>query len=113
MRVLIVDDNAAMRRLIATVLEGVAEVAGECADGADAAAAYEVLRPDCVLMDIRMAKVDGIEATRGIKRLHPEARIVVVSEHDDTRLRDAARAAGAAGYVSKDDLVSLRRLLGS
>jgi len=113
MRVLIVDDNASMRQLLHTVLEGIAEIAGECDDGAGAEAAFEVVRPDCVLMDIRMSVVDGLEATRRLTAKHPDARVIIVTEYDDARARDAAAAAGAAGCVNKDDLVSLRRVLGA
>ena len=111
MRVLIVDDNAAFRRLIERVLDGVAEVAGECENGSRAVAAYDALRPDCVLMDVRMDGIDGIEATRRICATHPEAHIVIVTDYEDAELRKAARLAGARAYVAKDDLLSLRAML--
>ena len=93
MRVLIVDDNAAFRRLIERVLDGVAEVAGECENGSRAVAAYDALRPDCVLMDVRMDGIDGIEATRRICATHPAAHIVIVTDYEDAELRKS-RAAG-------------------
>lgn len=113
MRVLIVDDNPSMRRLIRSVIDGVADVVGECADGAEAPAAYAALRPDCVLMDIRMAGTDGVVATRQIATAWPTARICIVTDYEDADLRAAAHRAGACAYVLKDDLLSLRQLLRS
>ena len=68
-------------------------------------------RPDIVLMDVKMAGMDGLAATRQIRQAFPEARIVMVSQWDDRALRDAARAAGAEAYVGKSDLLPLRRIL--
>lgn len=109
-RVLIVDDSRPMRELIKMMLAGVAEVVGECADGADALAGYEATRPDWVLMDWEM-KTDGLTATRRIIKAHPQARILIVTQHDDDNLRDAAIEAGARGFVLKDDLLALGSFL--
>lgn len=111
MRLLIVDDHAAMRHLLKRVVNGLFNVVVECEDGADALAAYDRHRPDWVLMDIEMKKRDGITATRDIKQLFPDARIVIVSKHDDEKLRAAAHSAGACGYVLKDDLIAVRALV--
>ena len=109
-KVLIVDDSRPMRELIKMTLAGVAEVVGECADGADAFGCYEANRPDWVLMDWEM-KTDGLTATRRIIKAHPEARILIVTQHDDAGLRDAAIEAGARGFVLKDDLLALGSFL--
>jgi len=109
-RVLIVDDSRPMRELIKMTLAGVAEVVGECADGADALAGYEETRPDWVLMDWEM-RTDGLTATRRIVKAHPEARILIVTQHDDEELREAAIEAGARGFVLKDDLLALSSFL--
>jgi two-component system response regulator DegU len=109
-RVLIVDDSRQMRELIKMTLKGVAEVAGECADGADALNCYEEHRPDWVLMDWEM-RTDGLTATRRIIKAHPQARILIVTNYDDDELRTAAIEAGARGFVLKDDLLALGALL--
>jgi CheY-like chemotaxis protein len=111
LNLLIVDDNAAIRRMIAAIVLPLAGKIWECADGAEAVSAYQEQRPDVVLMDIRMSGMDGIEATRRIKAADPAARIIVVTDYDDEDLRRAAMREGACGYALKDDLPSLVRLL--
>ena len=111
MTILIVDDNPEMRRLLRALLEGLAEAIYECADGAEALASYEAHRPDWVLMDIRMRKLDGIEATRRIRDVWPGARIMIVTDYDDTHLREAAQLAGASKYVTKENLIHVRSIL--
>lgn len=108
---LIVDDNQQMRRLIRSVVGDMAQAIAECTDGALALAAYAEQRPDWVLMDIRMHEMDGITATRGIKASYPEAHVCIVTDHDDSELRQAAREAGAEGYVVKENLLMLRQVL--
>ena len=83
----------------------------ECADGAQALAAYEKSRPDWVLMDIQMPVMGGLEATRRIKALDPLAQILIVTEFPDAELRTEARQAGACGYVLKDDLGQLGQMI--
>src|SRR5690349_4391718 len=104
MRLLIVDDHAAMRRLLSRVVNDLFSAIVECGDGADALAAYEWHRPDWVFMDIEMQLKDGITATREIMHAFPEAKVLIISRHDDEQLRTAARTAGACGYILKDNL---------
>lgn len=111
MTVLIVEDNPEMRRLLKSFVRPLAEAAYECGDGAEAEARYAELQPDWVLMDIEMPRVDGIAATRRIKAAFPAARILIVTNYDEADLRSAALAAGACGYVLKENLQELRRLL--
>lgn len=111
MKLLIVEDNTEMRRLIKTLVGKMAEAIYECGDGREAVAGYAAHRPDFVLMDIEMGGTDGIRATREIVNSFPEARIIIVTNHDDDNYREAARAAGACGYVVKQNLHELRRLL--
>jgi DNA-binding NarL/FixJ family response regulator len=111
LRFLIVDDNPAVRRLIANVVLPFAGEICECADGADALSAYQAQHPDLVLMDIRMNSLDGIQATKQIKATDPAARIVIVTDYDDEALRQVAMRSGACGYALKDNLLDLVRLL--
>ncbi len=111
MKFLIVDDNAAVRRLIRSIVLPLAGDICECTGGADALSAYLAQRPDVVLMDIRMKDVDGVQATKQIRAADPKARILIVTGYDDTELRQASMRAGACGYVLKDNLLELVRLL--
>jgi CheY-like chemotaxis protein len=111
LKILIVDDNAAVRALIRRIVLPFADEIWECTDGADGLAAYHAQRPDVVLMDIRMKCMDGIEATKRIRAVHPTATIVMLSDYDDDALRDTALSAGACGYTLKDNLLNLVRLL--
>ncbi|MEW6125895.1 MAG: response regulator transcription factor [Acidobacteriota bacterium] len=110
MMLLIVEDNANMRRVIRSIVKDLAEIR-ECEDGARALAAYRQHQPDWVLMDIKMAAVGGIQATREIKAAFPEARIIMVTNYDDAELREAARLAGASRYVLKENLLEIRDIL--
>jgi DNA-binding NarL/FixJ family response regulator len=111
MTVLIVDDSPQFRELIRTVLAGVVDEVNQCADGDEAVAAYGAQRPDWVLMDLQMAGVGGLEATRRILAADRTARVLIVTQYDDAHWRAAAIAAGACGYVLKDNLLDVRRLL--
>lgn len=100
-----------MRALIRSMVENVASIVYECDDGRSALDAYPRLHPDWVLMDIEMSGMDGIEATRAIRALDSEARVVIVTGHDDERYRSAAEQAGAVGFVAKENMLSLATLL--
>jgi CheY-like chemotaxis protein len=112
MKLLIVEDNANMRRLITGMVCDLADAINECCDGAEALANYVEHRPDWVLMDIKMKRLDGIAATRQIIAAFPEAQIVMVTDYGDAKSRAAAAAAGACAYVVKENLFALRAILG-
>lgn len=113
MKLLIVDDNAAIRHLIKSFVLPFASEIRECADGADALSAYQEQRPDLVLMDIRMNQVDGIQATKQIKTADQAAKIIMLTDYDDDELRQAAMRAGACAYALKANLLDLVRLIDS
>jgi DNA-binding NarL/FixJ family response regulator len=102
--VLIADDQALVRVGLRKILENEPEttVVGEAVDGEDAVKAAGRLRPDVVLMDIRMPVLDGIEATRRIVRAQPDTRVLILTTFGlDTYVYDALRA-GASGFMLKD-----------
>jgi DNA-binding NarL/FixJ family response regulator len=103
-RVLIADDHPVYRDGLARLLAdlGGFEVAGLAADGAEAVRLADELAPDVIVMDLRMPRLDGIEATRRITTASPHIGIVVLSMFDDEELVFAAVRAGARGYLLKD-----------
>ncbi|MGW1379042.1 response regulator [Streptomyces sp. NPDC002446] len=103
-RVLLVDDHQVVRRGLRTFLEvqGDIEVVGEAADGTEGLAAAERLRPDVILMDVKMPGMDGIEALRKLREADNPARVLVVTSFTEQRTVVPALRAGAAGYVYKD-----------
>jgi CheY-like chemotaxis protein len=111
MKLLIVEDNAGVRRVIRSLVSSVAGEICECADAAEALALYNLQRPDFVLMDIQMEGMDGITSTRQIKATDPTARVIIVTDYDQPDLREAAAQAGACGYVLKENLLELVRRL--
>ena len=108
---MIVDDHAEMRTLIRSLLSGVAQEFVECADGAEAVATFPAEHPDWTLMDVVMPGLDGLVATRQIKAQFPEARILVITQHQSLKLRDSARAAGATAFLGKDELTQVETIL--
>ncbi len=114
MKILIVEDNVEMRRLLRSIVADLADSITECSDGDEAVAAYQAghfTAADRVLMDLHMPHVNGFEATRQLCAVCPEAHIIIVTQDDNARSRHAAQAAGACGYVLKDNLLELRQRL--
>ena len=107
MLIQIVDDSPNMRETIKSVLGGLNADFIESSDGDDAVREYTLHKPDLVIMDIRMERMDGIAATRAIRRTSPDARVVIMTQYDNDDLRGEALQAGAAGYFLKDDLSKL------
>ncbi|MBY8873389.1 response regulator transcription factor [Micromonospora sp. PLK6-60] len=103
-RVLVVDDQALVRAGVGLLLRtaGGFEVVGEAGDGHEAVRLTERLRPDIVLMDLRMPRMDGIEATRRILARQPGVRVVVLTTFADDADIYGALGAGAIGYLVKD-----------
>ena len=103
-RVLLADDQRVVREGLATLLgllDGV-EVAATAGDGEEVLALAASLRPDVVLMDLRMPRCDGVEATRRLRELDPNIKVLMLTTYaDDRSVIDALRA-GARGYLTKD-----------
>jgi len=101
-RVLVVDDSMLMRRMICETLEDAGwEIVAEGNDGAEAVRLYEETRPDAVTMDIVMPGTDGITGLSGILALDPDARVVVVSALNQTKLISQAIRTGAQDFIAK------------
>jgi DNA-binding NarL/FixJ family response regulator len=103
-RVIIAEDHAVVREGTRQLLEREPdlEVVGEAADGAEAVALVERLRPDVAIMDISMPVMTGIEATQRIKASHPNTAVLILTAYDDDQYVFALLEAGAAGYLLKD-----------
>ncbi len=103
-RVLAADDQRVVREGLAMLLGLLpdVEVVGTAADGEEALALADELRPDVILMDLRMPRVDGVEATRRLRARHPEIKVVVLTTYADDRSVIEALRAGALGYLTKD-----------
>ena len=115
-RVLLVDDQPAVRQglRIRLALEPDVEVVGEAGDGGGAISLAQSLRPDVILMDVRMPGMDGISTARALRAVAPESAVVILSLYDDGRTRARAEEAGAAAFVAKHQveetlLASIRR----
>jgi signal transduction histidine kinase len=102
-RVMFVDDHKVMRQGLIRLIAGQPDIhnAGEAANGREAVELARELKPDAIVMDIAMPEMDGIEATRRIKKELPEVRVVGLSMFDDDKMIKAMRAAGACTCVSK------------
>ncbi|MFE6052391.1 response regulator [Kitasatospora sp. NPDC056446] len=103
-RVLVADDQTVVREgivMLLGLLPGI-EVVGAAGDGEEAVALVERYHPDVVLMDLRMPRCDGVEATRRIRAAHPEVEVVVLTTYADDDSLFPALQAGARGYLTKD-----------
>ena len=103
-RVLLVDDHALVRNGLSSVLRYHTElqVVGEAADGHEAVSLAAALKPDVVVMDVNMPRMDGVEASKRIKREFPSMVVIGLSMHDGGEHESAMRESGAAAYLTKD-----------
>ncbi|WP_035799808.1 response regulator transcription factor [Kitasatospora mediocidica] len=103
-RILIADDEALLRMAFSTVLEAQPDMApvGEAADGTQAVRLARQLRPDVVLMDVRMPGTDGIEATRQVVEVSPQSRVLILTTFDLDEYAFAGLTAGASGFLLKN-----------
>jgi DNA-binding NarL/FixJ family response regulator len=117
-RVLIVDDHEIFRRGLRALLEPSPEweICAEAVDGMDAVEQCRSLKPDVVVLDVSMPRLNVLEAARLIRKENPEARIVIITQHDSAQIRAAAMDAGAQAFVTKsavgsDLVLELRSLI--
>ncbi|HSM47333.1 MAG TPA: response regulator transcription factor [Draconibacterium sp.] len=103
-KVLLVDDHQLFREGIATLLSSAEniEVIAQAEDGTDALEKVKYCKPDVVLLDIAMPRMNGIEATKKIKSLYPEVKIITLSMHSDKQYVKGVLEAGADGYLLKN-----------
>lgn len=103
-KVLLVEDHALTRMGLKTALKRTTDifVIGEAANGEEALASAESLKPDVILMDVGMPVMDGIQATQKIRDKNPVAKVIMLTQHDNDRDILASLAAGASGYCLKD-----------
>ena len=104
-RVLLVDDHAMVRQGLRAILDHYPDlfIIGEAADGREAVSMATRRTPDVIIMDINMPRMDGIEATKRIKKEHPETVIIAVSVNDTPQVRESMQHAGASAFVSKEE----------
>ena len=107
-RILIADDHELIRRGLRSILgtRPEFEICAEVADGSDAIEIARKLKPDVVLLDITMPRVNGLDAARAIRREVPHTKVIILSQYNEADMRSRALESGAQGYVSKSDVSS-------
>ena len=110
-KLLLVEDNEMNRDMLSRRLirKGYEVVLAE--DGQQGVDMATTTVPDLILMDMDLPVIDGWEATRQIKARHPDARVIILTQYDDPDLRVDARKAGACGYILKENIADLRRMI--
>ncbi len=114
MKLLLVEDNVKMRSFIKKIIEREIETVEqfyECEDGDEAVKLYQQYCPDWVLMDIQLKTIDGLTATRMIMKFDPSAKVIIVTQFDDQEYRRMAKYAGAVGYILKESLLDLLKII--
>ena len=108
-RILLVDDHQIIREGLRSIIEEQAdlEIVAEAADGEMAIEAARQFRPDVVIMDVNMPRMNGLEATRQIKAELPRIRVIGLSMHGDQRMAVAMQETGGAAYLSKSGSVDV------
>jgi two-component system, NarL family, response regulator DegU len=102
-RLMLADDHRMLREgLRRSMTDQGFEVVGEACDGEEAVRLAEDLRPEVILMDVTMPEIDGVEATRQIKKAWPDTKIIMLTMHADQEVLASAIRAGASGYLVKD-----------
>ncbi|MFZ4619882.1 MAG: response regulator transcription factor [Bacteroidota bacterium] len=107
MKLLLVDDNENMRRIMQDLFAPYFSEIVECSDGEEAVALYPSISPDWTVMDIQMKRMDGIEAAKIILSNDINARIILISQHTEEEIVAEALRSGAVAFVRKDDLPTI------
>ena len=110
LKLLIVDDHAAVRRTLRQSLDASMTIL-EAGSGEEAVKLFAAEHPDWVIMDARLPGMSGLQATRAIRQLDPQARIIAISQFTDAEYIDEVRRAGALTFVSKEELSRLTQII--
>lgn len=106
-RLLVVDDHAAFRETVRHLFDARNAEIFEASSGEEAVASYDRSHPDWVIMDMRMPGMGGCDATKSIRKAHPESRIIMISQWSEPELRERALVAGAEVFLNKEELSRL------
>ncbi len=105
MRVLIVDDHEVVRKGVRSLLlRSGYDVCGEGVDGEDGLAKAKELKPDVIVMDVTMPRLNGLEATRQMRGILPDIQVVILSQHESAEMVRQAVSSGARAYVTKSSI---------
>jgi two-component system, NarL family, nitrate/nitrite response regulator NarL len=111
MKFLIIEENPGLRRLLLALLSESGDEIRECAEGTEALSLCALEQPDWVVLDLNLARADGLSLTRQIRNACPQTRVLLVADEDDARLCERATQAGAAHFIAKERLTELPALL--
>lgn len=111
MKLLIVDDSSKFRVLLKSICRDLFEEIIECEDGDQAVEICKQEKPDFVLMDIKMKRVNGLSATRQIKEFLPAIQVIILSQFRDQLFIDEAFSVGALGYVNKENISAIETII--